>query len=167
MDVFNTLMRILHIVFGSFWVGATVFNVLILEPRLRRLGPGHLNPVMGAIMPVVVPAMISSGLIVIFTGFVLTFTLWGTLADLFTTTAGLVLLVGTVTSIGSAVVGLSILTPSGIRITTISKNLAGREPNAGELTELKRLSRRMETFTRVNFLFLVIALVTMSIMRYV
>ena len=39
MDIEFVILRILHIGFGVFWVGSALFLVLILEPRLRALGP--------------------------------------------------------------------------------------------------------------------------------
>ncbi len=44
--------RVLHIVFGSFWVGSALFLTIILEPRLRAMGPHFHGPVMGAVTKV-------------------------------------------------------------------------------------------------------------------
>ena len=46
MDILAVVLRLLHIIFGIFWAGTAFFNVLILEPRLRRMGPAFQNPVM-------------------------------------------------------------------------------------------------------------------------
>ncbi len=46
MDLEMVVLRILHIVFGVFWVGSAFFLVLILEPRLRALGPEIQRPAM-------------------------------------------------------------------------------------------------------------------------
>jgi len=166
MDILVWSMRLLHIIFGSFWAGTVFFTVLILEPRLRRMGPQFSGPVMGTLMQVVVPAMISSGLIVIASGFVLTYQLWGGVVGLSGSAAGRALLTGIVTSIGAAVIGTTILTPTGIRLGRLAKSLDGRQPDEKEAKELKRLSTRMEWFTRLNFTLILIALVTMSVMRY-
>jgi uncharacterized membrane protein len=165
-DILIWSMRLLHIVFGSFWAGATFFMVLIMEPKLRKMGPQFQGPVMGTIMKTVVPAMISSGWIVIISGFVLTYQLYGGFTVMSANAAGKALLAGTVATLLAAVIGMGILTPTGIRIGRISGEIMGRQPNQTEGAELKRLASRMEIFTRLNFLFILIALATMSLMRY-
>lgn len=56
-DPLMVVLRIVHIVLGMFWAGSAVFLAVILEPRHRSLGPEVQRPVMGAIAPVVGPAL--------------------------------------------------------------------------------------------------------------
>ncbi len=39
MNVEMVLLRLLHIVFGVFWAGSAVLFALIIEPRVKTLGP--------------------------------------------------------------------------------------------------------------------------------
>ena len=71
MDVELVILRILHIGFGVFWVGSAMFMSLILEPRLRALGPAIQRPVMMAIAPIMGPAVGISGGITIAAGITL------------------------------------------------------------------------------------------------
>ena len=56
-DPLMVVLRIVHIVFGMFWAGTAVFLAVILDPRLRSLGPEVQRPVMGAIAPIMGPAL--------------------------------------------------------------------------------------------------------------
>jgi len=56
MDLGLITLRVLHIVSGVFWVGGVFFFTLILEPRLRALGPTIQRPAMQSITPVMGPA---------------------------------------------------------------------------------------------------------------
>ena len=57
VDVLMIALRIIHVVAGVFWAGSAFFMVMILEPRLRALGPQYQGPVMGAIAPVIPPIL--------------------------------------------------------------------------------------------------------------
>jgi len=56
-DPLMVALRIVHIVLGMFWAGSAVFLAVILGPHHRSLGPEVQRPVMGAIAPVVGPAL--------------------------------------------------------------------------------------------------------------
>ena len=63
MDILMIALRIIHVVAGVFWAGSVFFMVMILEPRLRALGPQYQGPVMGAIAPVI-PRMVGSSAVI-------------------------------------------------------------------------------------------------------
>jgi uncharacterized membrane protein len=167
MDNLTIILRVLHIVFGTFWAGTTFFSVLILEPRLGRMGPAFQNPVMNALMPIITPLMMLSSFIVLGTGVALTLMVWTTLDALFTTTTGWILFAGFVFTVGAIIVGLGFLTPSGIRLGRLSKSLEGRTPTADETQQLTRLSTRIETFSRLNFVFILLSVCAMAFFRYI
>ena len=62
------ILRILHIIFGVFWAGSSIFVATILEPRLRALGPAIHGPVIKAIMPIMSRVMLVSATITIAVG---------------------------------------------------------------------------------------------------
>ena len=64
-------LRIVHILAGVFWAGSAIFLALILQPRLRTLGPEIQGKVMAALIPVMGPALISSAVITIAAGITL------------------------------------------------------------------------------------------------
>jgi uncharacterized membrane protein len=162
------IVRLIHVLFGVFWVGSVLFTVLILKPRLAKLGPDYEKPVMGAIMPRVVPAMFASAFIVFISGTIITINMRaGDLGSLLTTGWGLMIFVGIVATIGAMSVGLGGLTPTGMRMARISGELNGGPPTAAQAATLARLGRRMDRLERVDFALVLIALATMPLARFV
>lgn len=75
----KVIMRILHILSGVVYAGNTFFLALLLEPELRSLGPAVQGPVMGALVPVLIPIMTVSSAVVIGSGAAIPLILrWGT-----------------------------------------------------------------------------------------
>ena len=160
-------LRVLHILFAVFWVGSVFFQMLILEPRLKALGPQVQQPVMAAIMPLLVPAMVLSGVIVFTTGTLMTLTLRSGMLDTMLTSGwGLAMLTGAVATVGAMVVGLGGLTPTGIRLGRLGKQLNGQPPTPAQAATLTRLSHRMDVLGRADFALVFIALVSMSLARF-
>lgn len=77
MDTLMVFLRILHIVFGVLLAGNIFFLTLFLEPKLKRLGPGIQNPIMGALTPVLTPVQLGSYGIVVVTGVAITLIMRG------------------------------------------------------------------------------------------
>ncbi|MDA0988292.1 MAG: hypothetical protein O2783_04025 [Chloroflexi bacterium] len=77
MEADIIVARILNFVFGVLWAGTAMFLAVILEPRLRALGPTIQRPVMVAISPVLVSTMMLSGTVTIASGLYLLVNLWG------------------------------------------------------------------------------------------
>lgn len=168
MEAWLSIIRLFHVLFGVFWVGSVFFTVLILEPRLARLGPSFEKPVMAAIMPRVVPAMFVSAVIVFATGSILTLNMrGGDLGSLLTTGWGLMISLGIVATLGAMFVGLGGLTPTGIRMGRISDQLNGQPPTPAQAATLARLGRRMDVLERVDFALVTLAVVTMPLARFV
>ena len=89
------ILRILHIVSGVFWAGSAIFLATILEPRLRALGPAVQGPLMRALIPVMVPAMLFSATITIAAGITLALRLrWDDLDSFLNTGWGWAILIG-------------------------------------------------------------------------
>jgi hypothetical protein len=168
MDNWLAIVRLLHVMFGVFWVGSVFFTMLILKPRLAKLGPGFEKPVMGAVMPRVVPAMFVSGITVFITGSILTFQMRaGDIGSLLTTGWGLMIFLGILATVGAISVGLGGLTPTGLRMARISDQLNGQPPTPEQAASLARLGRRMDVLERVDFVLVLFALVTMPLARFV
>ena len=168
MDILQVILRILHIIFGVSWAGALFFNVLVLEPRLRRLGPAIQNPVMGSLMPVMIPFMLVSALVTIVSGVAMTLILrWGALDTLFVTGWGWSMIISFITTIAAAIIGFGVVIPTGRRLAALAGSLQGRPPTPEEAQQLGGLSARITTLTRINFVLLLSAVVTMAIARFV
>ncbi len=168
MDGLMVLLRILHIVSGVFWVGTLFFMEIILEPRLRALGPTMQNPVMGALMPVLMPVNIVNATITILSGVAMTLIMRGSALGTFLATGwGWAILLGFVTTIAAAVVGFGFVVPAGLRLGKLGQSIQGRPPSPDEAQQMGQLSARIRTLTRIIFVLLIIAVGTMAAARFV
>jgi putative copper export protein len=130
MDTLQVILRVLHIVFGTAWAGTIFFTTLFLEPRLKRLGPGIQNPVMGALMPVLTPAMMLSSIMVLGTGIALTLKLrWGMLDLLLSTAWGWAMVLSLVLTVAAMVIGFGIMSPTGMKMEKLGKSMAVAHPH--------------------------------------
>ncbi len=162
-----TTLRLLHVVFSIYLAGSMVFSVLVLGPRLKRLGPTIQGPVMSALMPVMIPLNVISFIVIMATGIPMTFMARSsTLGDLFTTGWGLDIVLGIIATIAAAIVGFGLIVPTGMRQGKLGASIAGRAPTPEEGKQLQGLSEKLEKLTRINLILIVIALATMVIARY-
>ncbi len=162
-----TTLRLIHVIAGIFVGGTYLFLVPILEPRLRRLGPAIQGPVMSALMPVLTPLMGLSFILLFGTGTAMTFLIrQGNLTQLVTTAWGWDILIGIIATIAICIVGFGVITPTGIRMEKLGRSIKDRAPTPEEGQRLQQLSARVEKLSRINFIFVVIALATMVISRY-
>ena len=142
MQLDIVVLRLLHIGFGVFWVGSALFLVLILEPRLRALGPTIQRPVMGALARVMGPALGVSGLITIAAGLTLFFQLpRGGLDRLFADAWAWAIFIGFLATVLAYGAGL-VLGITTNRLAGLGKSIEGRPPTPEEGGQLQRLSAR-------------------------
>lgn len=161
----DTTLRLVHVIFGIFVGGTYLFMTPILEPRLRKLGPAIQGPVMQALMPILTPVMAISFTGLIVTGFIMTAQARG-LGSLFNTGWGVDILIGLIATIGVMIVGFGMLMPTGIKMDKFGKIFEGRPPTPEEAGTMTGFASRIEKLTRINFLFVVIGIVTMVIAPY-
>ena len=162
-----TTLRMIHVIAGIFVGGTYLFLVPILEPRLKRLGPAIQGPVMSALMPILTPVMGTSFVVLFGTGTAMTLMVrQSNLSQLVTTAWGWDILLGIIATLAISIVGFGIITPSGIRLERLNRSIKGRAPTPEEGERLHHLSERIERLSRINFVFVVIAIATMVIARY-
>lgn len=166
MDLLTIILRILHITFGVFWVGGSLFLTLVLEPRLRPLGPPVQGRVMQAIMPVITPWFTISSIVVVVTGAAVALR-FRSLDDFFVTDWGWAIAAGLVATLGAVVVGMGFTSPAGRRMAVVSQGMQGRPPTPDEAQEMGRLSGRLVAMSRLSAALLVVAVITMAAARYV
>ncbi|NOT09835.1 MAG: hypothetical protein HOP28_16705 [Gemmatimonadales bacterium] len=162
-------LRILHIVGGVFWVGATLFVAGFLLPSVRAIGPagGPLMRELTQVRKFPVYMLIIPWLTAI-TGLLLA---WRNSGGGFGWFAGpgRVFGVGAVLALLTAVMGMSINAPTAKRIGALAASIAsaGRPLLPEEQVQMHALQARMTTATRTAALLLVLATIAMSIGRYV
>ncbi len=164
-DPLMVVLRIVHIVFGMFWAGTAVFLAVILDPRLRSLGPEVQRPVMGAIAPIMGPALGISGILTIGAGIWIAFKvkpsdIW------FDTGWGYAIATGFVASIISFAFGISTGALSN-KMQALGTAIQGRPPTPEEGAQLKKTGDMLTLFGRFTAVFVVIAVGTMASARWV
>ena len=161
------ILRLLHIVFGVFWAGSAIFFAFILQPRLRTLDPAVQRPVMGALVPVMGPALIGSAVITILAGITLALRLrWGHLDTFLSTGWGWAILIGFVVSIGALSSGVTTIVKAN-RMLSLGRSIGGRPPTPEEANELQGISARLPRMARTTAILVLIAVGAMAAARFV
>ncbi|MBI4281863.1 MAG: hypothetical protein HY672_00020 [Chloroflexi bacterium] len=167
MDTWMVIQRVLHIVFGVLLVGNIFFLTLFLEPRLRRLGAGIQNPVMGALMPILAPVQMVSYIIVFVSGVTMTLnTRWNGLGTFLETGWGWAIFIGILTTIAAGVVGFGLVTPTAARLGKMASALKG-PPSPDQARQMGQMAERVSTLSRINVALGLVILAAMAAARYV
>jgi hypothetical protein len=170
MDPLMVFLRILHIGFGVILTGNIIFLALLLEPRLKRLGPGIQNPVMATLSHILTPVQLVNFTIIVITGVIITLnTRWNSLDTFLSTGWGWAIFLGIVLTAIGGVVGFGLTTPAGLRLGKLGKSVQSRggPPSPEEAQEMERLSNRITTLTRINFVVVSLIIILMASARYV
>ena len=168
MDLGLITLRVLHIVSGVFWAGGVFFFTLIMEPRLRALGPTIQRPAMQSITPVMGPAFAIAGVISMVTGIAIVFVLRsGDLSSVFDSRWGWTILVGFISTLIAAAIGFGSALKTVRLMRDVATGFEGRSPNPDEMQLLQSLSARLIVLGRAVFVFLLITLLAMSSARFV
>lgn len=168
-DVEFLVYRILHIVFGSFWVGSALFLTIILEPRLRAMGPNFHGPVMGAVTKVAGPTLLGSGAITVVVGIIMVYRMRsGTFDHFFDTGWGWAITIGFVTAVAALIIGSVVArTSNHLRSMAGAIQVAGRPMTPGEEAQMGTLSTRLVMLARIAAALVLIALGAMASVRVV
>ena len=162
MNVDLVVLRLLHIVFGAFWVGTILFMALILRPRLTSLSTSVDRRLTLSIDRAVNTATGIAGLITVAAGIGLVFRLrWGRLNTLFDSGWGFAILVGFVAAMGAFVVGA--MEACAI---SIGDRLTGDGSESVEAS-LQTIDARIAFLGRLHALFILIAVGSMASARFV
>ena len=161
------LLRIVHIVTGSFWVGSAGFLSFILEPQVRALGPAIHQPVMAAIGRIAGPVMIGAGLITVVAGITLAFRVrpvdnWFVEGDGWGWAIGL----GFVVSI--IAMGFGSMTAMTVKkMSAFGASMGDGPPTPDQIAVMQQLGGRLVRFIRIATVLVVIAVASMASARFV
>jgi hypothetical protein len=168
MDAGILTLRILHIGFGTFWVGTDLFFTFLLMPRLRALGPHIERPVLAAAGKALGPVLMVSSIITFASGLMLVGAMRGwNVSWLFASGWGIAIFAGFVGTAIALFVGFGLVPPVVIRLDRLTTDLEGRAPTAAEATEVDALRARGATLGRVNSLLLIVVVISMAVARFV
>jgi uncharacterized membrane protein len=170
MDWYAIILRVIHIVAGTFWVGAAFVLFLFIQPSAKELGPegqrfmGHLA------VKKKLPMLITfAGILTVLAGILL---YWrasdGFDADWISSGPGVAFTVGGLAAIITLALGLSITKPAVDRIGALGQEIAagGGQPTPSQASEMQRLQARFVQMGRLSMVLLTIAVVAMATARF-
>lgn len=163
----DAALRILHIIFGVYMVGTSIFILFILEPRVKSLGKGTWQHVLRAVEAPASASLGVSVLIILGTGITMTIRLRGyDLGIILATGWGIAILVGFIATVAALVVGFGFSVPKGMQLMKMEHYMKGRDPNPNEARELDKIVDRLELVERINIVLIMIALISMPLARF-
>jgi hypothetical protein len=163
-------LRLLHIGFGAFWVGAMVMMAWFVIPSARSAGPagGAVLQRMMGVHRLPTWLSVASGTTLL-SGLVMYWRLsragGGSWAR---TPMGVGLSVGAAAAIAAMVVGFSMSLPAGRRIGELGARMqsAGGPPDAALVAQMQALQQRAHTAARIIAGLLLLAAAAMATARY-
>jgi uncharacterized membrane protein len=161
-------LRILHVVFGTFWVGTDIFATFLLIPRLRALSLETERAVMGTLSRSLPPVLTFSSIVTVITGVWLAamFRGWN-VSWVLASNWSVTMLVAFIGTMAAVVIGFALLGPLTARYEKLRRVAEGKSPTPEESRQLQRVAARVTAMARVNTVLLMIVLVAMAVARYV
>ncbi len=165
METEFVVARLLRIVFGGFWAGSAMFMAVILEPRLRALGPAIQGPVMAALTPVLIPVMLISATITLVSGGYLTEKLWVDTDYFFDSGWGRAMLIGIIATVLAYASGVTTSFQSK-KMLRMGAAIQGRPPAPKEIAALTKQGALLRLLGRTTAVLTLIAVGTMASARF-
>jgi uncharacterized membrane protein len=164
------VLRLLHIMGGVFWLGATIVFARFLLPSMRAVGPAGA-PLMRELsqrrkLPM---ALNGAAMVTVLSGFALYWMLTSMSAGAFARSRmGMTLGLGGVLALVATVIGVTMSRPAGLRMGVLGAEIAasGGPPSAEQKAELERLQNKLAVSTNLVAGLLTIVGITMAVARY-
>ena len=164
MDIFIVSLRLIHIVGGSFWVGAAILLAAFVEPAASAAGPAggqYMQRLAGSKMGV---AITIAAVLTVVCGFLLYWRLGYSLGSV----PGVTLLVGGIVGLISLVYGGAITGPTTLALGRVGAEIqaSGKPPTPEQAAQMQTLQGRLRMASRINAALVTIAVITMAVARY-
>jgi drug/metabolite transporter superfamily protein YnfA len=163
------ILRLIHIVFGVFWVGSVLFATFVLMPSIRAAGPAGVAMMKELGRRKLHVFMMVSAILTVGAGIWLMIILSGGAPGVWMrSTTGRTYAMGGGFAILALIVGMVVNGPSANRMGAIGAAVArrGGPPTGEEAAELERLQSRMGIASMVVAVLLLLATGAMAVARY-
>lgn len=171
MDSYALLIiaRVIHIAGGVFWVGSAIFLALFLFPTVREMGPDG-SKVAQSLMQrrkLSVYMNVAAGLAML-SGFWLYGRMIATTPGWGGSRQGMIFGVGGVCAVLAAIVGNALNSRSAKKMAVIGASIQanGGPPTAEQGQRIAQLQQRLALGLKLVTVFLIIAVLAMSVARY-
>jgi uncharacterized membrane protein len=164
------LLRLVHVVAGILWGGAAVYYLFFIKPSVKAIGavgPQFMeNLVERRKMPIF---MIGTSLLTVLAGGILYwFSSGGFNAAWIASGPGIGFTIGSLTSLVAFVFGTFGIGPTSMQMGVLGGQIAasGKGPTPEQLAQMQALDKRLNVAETVDFIMLVVAMLTMATARY-
>ena len=167
MESYMIVLRLIHILFGIFWVGTALFFVLFFEPTIKAAGAAGGSFMARLALTRFPLVMALSGILTVAAGFVMYVIDSGFQIAWISTPSGLTLTIGSVAGILAFALGALVQVPSNERLAALQKEIqaAGGPPTASQTEELNALLKRISDATRWEAVLMVVSVLGMAMAR--
>jgi uncharacterized membrane protein len=168
--IYLSLLRIIHIFGGVFWVGGSVMHVAFIEPSAKATAPEgtkFVQYLMGR-GRFALFMTISSALTVISGGLLFWYASGGLQPGWITSGPGLVYTMGSVVGILVYIFGMTLVKPRADQLGALGREIAaaGGAPTPTQMAQLQKLDQELTLVGRVDFALLAISTLAMATARY-
>ena len=161
MDVGLVVTRIIHIIAGSFWVGAAIYLAVLLEPAIRSTSADLERQLLNRTSKLNSMWITGAAIVTMVTGFALVSTTPGrSMSDLGSGGWGTMILIGLIASVAAFAV-------SGSAGAFTARLRRGLESGEASPEQLAKYRRRLSMLGYVNAALVIVAVGTMATARYV
>jgi uncharacterized membrane protein len=163
------VLRVIHIFSGVFWVGFSFFNVSFMAPAIAAVGAegqkvmGYLTQKTSLLSTVYVTATLT-----MLSGVTMYWILSGLKLSFLRSGYGLILTIGGLAGIVAWVIGFFVIRGIFNRMQSVSRAIAaaGGPPSPEQAGTMQSLVAQLGTAGQVGVVFMVVALLGMSIAQY-
>jgi uncharacterized membrane protein len=171
MNVFLLIvLRLVHVVAGILWGGAAVYYLFFVKPSVKAIGavgPQFMQNLMERRkLPIF---MMSTSLLTVLAGGILFwFSSGGFTAAWITSGPGIGFTIGSLAALVAFLVGTFGIGPTSAQIGALGGQIAasGNGPTPQQAVKMQTLEKRLSFVEQIDFIMLVIAMLTMATARY-
>jgi uncharacterized membrane protein len=169
MDTVMIFLRLVHILGGIFWAGGAIITAGFILPTVRAIGPEGSRFMQRFAGPSRFAFFMSlAAPLTTLAGLVLYWKDSGFRIEWIVTRAGLGYTVGGLAGIAALVLGLAVMSPTTTRVEALGKEMqaGGRPPTPAQLAQMQALQEGLRASGIWGAILLIIAVVAMSVARY-
>jgi uncharacterized membrane protein len=165
MQLIILLLRLVHIVSGTFWVGSALLIALIILPGLRKSGPGSER-----VLPMakISQALSIASLLTVAAGVLLYWLIYRFNLGWILTLSGTALTLGSLAGIAAFLIGTFSTGPKARRLAELGRQVqaAGGPPTPAQAQELGKLQAQLAASSTWSTILATVSLILMSVARY-
>jgi uncharacterized membrane protein len=163
------VLRVIHIFSGVFWVGFALFNIGFLQPTVKATGAEGQKTMQYLTQKTrLLSTVYATATLTMLSGLIMYWILLGFRSSALLSGYGLVLTIGGIAGVIAWIIAVVVIRGIFNQMQTIGQEIQaqGSPPTPEQATQMQALVARLGKVGQVALVFLVIALLGMSIARY-